>query len=49
MINLELTEDEIIAVMEMLLRETKLYSFEHAPARVVDLRNVIQKIDSAVD
>ena len=49
MINLELTEDEIIAVMEMLLRETKLYSFEHAPARVVDLRNVIQKIDSVVD
>lgn len=46
--NIELEVHEAAAVMELLLREQKPYSFAHAPQRIEYLRSAITKIDDAL-
>ena len=46
--NIELEVHEAAAVMELLLREQKQYSFSHAPQRIEYVRSAINKIDDAL-
>ncbi len=46
--NIELEVHEAAAIMELLLREQKMYSFTHAPKRVDYIRSAINKIDDAL-
>lgn len=46
--NIELEVYEAAAVMELLLREQKQYSFSHAPQRIEYVRSAITKIDNAL-
>ena len=48
MIKVELTVEQAAAVMQLLLAEQKLYSFEHAPARVDRIREAINIIDDGL-
>ena len=48
MIKVELTVEQAAAVMQLLLAEHKLYGFQHAPARIERVREVIQIIDDGL-
>ena len=48
MINLELTPQTAIAVLDLICREEKLYGQEAVPSRIVDLRALLADIDKVI-
>ena len=49
MINLELTPQTAIAVLDLICREEKLYGQEAVPSRIVDLRALLVDIDKGLE